>query len=72
MNKTKRARKAGPLTANGFAEYMTIKTLEHLAKMAPQERAARLEAFHRGVAESRAKLGRAPRTRVSQAPSRDR
>lgn len=72
MAKTKRARNATPLTVGEFAEYMTIKTLEHLGTMAPAERAARLDAFHREIAELRAKHGRARRTPVNRAPSRGR
>jgi hypothetical protein len=53
MNKTKVTRSRKPLTPEAFAEYMTIKTMDHLAKMPREERKARLEAFHRTVAEAR-------------------
>lgn len=70
MKKVTRPRK--PLTAESFAEYMTIKTMDHLAKMPREERKARLEAFHRTVAEARATHARAARTRSSRASSRGR
>jgi hypothetical protein len=71
MNKAKRAKRRRP-TAEQFADFMALKTLAHLAKMAPQEKAARLEAFHRGVDELRATRGRARRRRVSRVSSRGR
>jgi hypothetical protein len=72
MKKTTSPRARKPLAAEEFVEYMTIKTMEHLATMPSEEKKARLEAFHRGVAEARATHARAARTRVSRASSRGR
>jgi hypothetical protein len=72
MNETKRARPRKPLTVEEFADYMTIKTMEHLATMPTEERKARLEAFYRTAAVARARHARAARTRSSRASSRGR
>jgi hypothetical protein len=70
MNKSKRARKTGRLTADEFVEYMTVKTMEHLSKMPLAERKVRLAAARRVIAGMRTKPERSVRTRVSQTPSR--
>jgi len=55
LNKSKRPRKTGRLSADEFAEYMTVKTMEHLSKMPLAERKARLAAARRVIAAMRAK-----------------
>ncbi len=66
MSAVKRTSRKRPSTTEELAEYLTIKTMEHLAKMDPAERQARVAAFHRTVAEARAKHADARRTRGSR------